>query len=88
MKNKKGIFTALAFALAIGSAFASDYFGFKQGFTNRTEVPDNQPDDCLPREFCVGIDTPCTMVVGSTIVNLYDGSVQTPTLCGVWLKEN
>ncbi|MBA4058664.1 MAG: hypothetical protein C0490_28365 [Marivirga sp.] len=88
MKNRKNFLTALAFVLAIGSALASEFFVAQQGYTKRSEVPDSQSEDCKPREFCNGNANPCTMIIGSSVVNLYDGSTQSQSTCGQILREN
>ena len=88
MKNRRSFFAALAFVLAIGSAFASEYLIPQQGFTKRSEVPDGQTENCRPRETCDGIGAPCRMIVSNVLVNLYDGIPQTSTTCGTQLQEN
>ena len=73
----KNFLTVLAFAVAIGSAFASEHFG-TTGYSRKADVS-GQISDCQQRKICTGSTVQCTIDLGSpaVIVNLFDTSTGT-----------
>jgi len=85
MKTKKSFFAILAFLMAIGSAFASEYFLAVPAWTKKSDVP-GQTADCVQRLTCSANGTPCSITFLNQGVNItvpaYDGSERNETTCG------
>jgi hypothetical protein len=85
MKTKKSFFAILAFLMAIGSAFASEYLLAAPAWTKKIDVP-GQTADCVKRLSCSGSGTPCsiTFLNQNVIITVpaYDGATQNETTCG------
>lgn len=85
----------MAFLLAIGSAFASEYLLASPAWTSKSDVP-VQANNCELRGQCQGTMSPCTISIDhdgnpattERSVQLYDGSVQSQQSCGVALLQD
>lgn len=88
----RNIVSAFAFALALGSAFASEIFVEPRAFTRKADVP-LQSEDCEEHGSCPGgtVDCLVTFPIGGTLyqnIPAFDGSIKSETSCGVPLKMN
>jgi hypothetical protein len=81
----KNFLTVLAFAIAIGSAFASQHFG-TTGYSRKADVS-GQTADCQSRKICTGSTVACeiTLTSPNVTVDLFDASTGS---CGNLLMQD